>query len=136
MNIRWPCIVVTTLCCVWPIASHGAGGWYLLIPPRSEYNERAEYLSAYKILDSKPLSEWRQEGAYDSASECEASRNSLLMIEQRIHVKAAEEYIKVLGAAKDSVVLKTQRWVSETSNANEWAFRASRCIRSDDSRLK
>ncbi len=35
-----------------------ADGWYLLIPPRSEYNERADFLSGYKILHNKPLSQW------------------------------------------------------------------------------
>jgi hypothetical protein len=35
--------------------SLATSGWYLLVPPRSEYNERAECLSGYKILDDKPL---------------------------------------------------------------------------------
>jgi len=116
--------------------SWAAGGWYLLIPPRSEYNERAEYLSAYKILDTKPLSQWGQQGAYDSASECEAIRHDLLMVEQRVHVKDTENYIKAVGAGTDTAVLKTQRWVSEMSNANEEAFLASRCVRNDDPRLR
>ena len=45
-----------------------AGGWYLLVPPRSGYDE----LKGYKILDTEPLSKWTQQGAYDSASDCEA----------------------------------------------------------------
>jgi hypothetical protein len=136
MTKRWPYIVVAMLCCAWPITSDGAGGWYLLIPPRSEFNERAEYLKGYRILDTKPLSQWAQEGAYDSASECEAVRNNLLKVEQRVHVKDSENYIKAVGSGTDPVVLKTQRLISETSSANEWAFRASRCIRSDDPRLR
>jgi len=31
--------------------SWAASSWYLLVPPRSEYNERAPDLSAYKILE-------------------------------------------------------------------------------------
>ncbi len=52
-----------------------AGGWYLLIPP---HNER----SPVKILEGEPLSKWTQQGAYDSASECEATRAALLRVEQ------------------------------------------------------
>jgi hypothetical protein len=115
--------------------SWAASGWYLLIPPRSEYNERAEYLGAYKILDSKPLSQWGQQGAYDSASECEAVRNTLLMTEHRVYVNASEEYRKAVGAGADLVVLKMQRFITESDNANVSAFMASRCIRSDDPRL-
>ena len=113
-----------------------ADGWYLLIPPRSEYNERAAFLSGYKILDNKPLSQWGQQGAYDSASECEAVRNSLLRVEQRVYSLSSEAYVKAVGAGTDPVVLKTQRFLTETNNANVWAFMASRCIRSDDPRLR
>ena len=109
--------------------------WYLLIPPRSEYNEHADFLSGYKILDKKPLSQWGQQGAYDSASECEAVRNSLLMVEQSVYSKSSEAYMNALGEGTDQVVLKTQRFVTEKNNANVWAFMASRCIRSNDPRL-
>jgi hypothetical protein len=113
-----------------------ADGWYLLIPPRSEYNERAAFLSGYKILDNTPLSQWGQQGAYDSASECEATRNVLLKVEQRVYSSSSEAYLKAVGAGTDSVVLKAQRFVTERNNANVWAFMASRCIRSDDPRLR
>jgi hypothetical protein len=121
-----------------PVAttSWAAGGWYLLIPPRSEYNERAEFLSGYKILDSKPLSLWGQEGAYDSAAECEAVRNSRLMTEQRVYSSSSEAYVKAVGAGTDPVVLKVQRFLTESNNASVWAFMASRCVRSDDARLR
>ena len=113
-----------------------ADGWYLLIPPRSEYNERADFLRSYKILDDKPLSQWGQEGAYDSASECEAVRNLRLTLVQSVYSSSSEVYLKAVGAGKDPVVLKAQRFVTETDNANVWAFMASRCIRSDDPRLR
>jgi hypothetical protein len=113
-----------------------ADGWYLLIPPRSEYNESANFLSGYKILDDKALSEWGQQGAYDSASECEATRNSLLMVEQRVYSSSSEAYHKGTGAGADPVVLKMQRFSTETHNANILALMASRCMRSDDPRLR
>jgi len=113
-----------------------ANGWYLLIPPRSGYDERAAFLSGYKILDDKPLSQWAQQGAYDSASECEAARNSLTMAEHRTYSLSSEAYIKAVGAGTDAVALKTQRFLTETNNANVSALVASRCIRSDDPRLR
>ena len=117
-----------------PSAS-AAGGWYLLIPPTSDYNESAEYLQGYKILDSKPLSQWSQQGAYDTTSECEASRNSLLMADHNFYSKTSADYINALGAKKDPAVLKMMRWTTERSNANVNAWTASRCIKSDDPRL-
>jgi hypothetical protein len=113
-----------------------AGGWYLLIPPRSEYDERAGFLSGYKILDNKPLSQWGQQGAYDSASECEAVKNSFTMAEQRVYSLSSEAYVKAVGAGTDPVVLKMQRFLTESNNANVLGFMASRCIRSDDPRLR
>lgn len=113
-----------------------ANGWYLLIPPRSEYNERAAFLSGYRILDDKPLSQWAQRGAYDSASECDTARNSLTMAEHRTYSLSSEAYIKAVGAGTDAVALKMQRSVTERNNANVSALMASRCIRSNDPRLR
>jgi len=113
-----------------------ADGWYLLVPPRSEYNDRAAFLSGHKILDTAPLSQWAQQGAYDSASECEAAKNSLLMTEQRVYSSSSEAYIKAVGAATDPVALKMQRLLTERNNANVSALMASRCIRRDDPRLR
>jgi hypothetical protein len=113
-----------------------AEGWYLLVPPLSEYNERADFLSGYKMLDNKPLSQWGQQGAYDSASVCEAVRNSLLMVAQRTYSSSSEAYLKAVGEKTDPVVLKMQRFITETNNANVMAFMASRCITSDDPRLR
>ncbi len=118
-----------------PTLLWAAGGWYLLIPPRSEYNEQAAFLSGYRILDNKPLSQWAQQGAYDSASECEATRNSLTMAEQHTYSLSSEAYLKAVAAGTDPVVLKFQRLLTEGHNASVWALMASRCIRSDDPRL-
>jgi len=113
-----------------------ADGWYLLIPPRSEYNERAAFLSGYKILDNAPLSQWAHQGAYDSASECEATRNTLLLAEQHVYSSSSEAYLKAVRAGTDAAVLKTQRLLTENNNAKVSAFMASRCIWSNDPRLR
>lgn len=113
-----------------------ADGWYLLVPPRSEYDKNAEYLSGYKILDSKPLSQWHQQGAYDSASECEDMKHNLTMIEQNTYSKTSENYIDAVRSEKSKAVLEFQRASVEALNANVFALMASRCIKSSDPRLK
>lgn len=113
-----------------------AGGWYLLIPPRSDYNERAAFLSSFIIFDNKPLSQWAQEGAYDSALECETLRHDLLMAEQHTYSLASDSYIKAVAAKTDPGVLEMRRSIVERHNANVSALMASRCIRSSDPRLR
>jgi hypothetical protein len=117
-----------------PSAS-AATGWYLLVPPSSDFNEHAEYLQGFKILDTKPLSQWWQQGAYDSASECEAAKNTLLMTEHIFYSKLDENYIKAIGENKDSAVLKHMRYTAERANANVDTWTASHCIKSNDPRL-
>lgn len=129
---RWLCVIL--LLYATPLWS--ADGWYLLIPPRSEFNERADFLSGYKILDNKPLPQWGQQGAYDSASECEAVKHNFLMAEQRAYASSSQSYVKAVGEQTDPVVLRVQRFGTEARNANVLAFMASRCIRSNDPRLQ
>ena len=113
-----------------------AGGWYLLVPPTSDYDEHAEYLQGYKILDTKPLSQWAQQGAYDSALECEAVKDSLVRVEHNFYSKNSMDYIKAIGAKEDPAMLKHMKRTSERSNANVDALSAARCIKSDDPRLR
>jgi len=117
-----------------PSAS-AAEGWYLFVPPIGDYNERAEFLDGYKILATSPLSRWTQQGAYDSASECEAAKTALLRVEQNSYSKLAEDYVNALGAQKEPALLKHMRWITERTNANVNLLAASRCIKSDDPRL-
>ncbi len=113
-----------------------ADGGYLLVLPRSEYNERAPFLQGYEILDKKPLTQWAQQGAYDSASECESVRHSFLLVEHDVCSKSSDVYLKDIAAGKDFVLLRMQRSLTETHNANVSVFVASRCVRSSDSRLR
>lgn len=135
MRLAGGALLLVVILLTVPTLLWAADGWYLLIPPRSEYNERAAFLSGYRILDDKPLSQWAQQGAYDSAAECEAARNSLTMAEQHTYSSSSEAYLKAVGAGTDPVVLKFQRSLTEGHNASVWALVASRCIRSDDPRL-
>ena len=112
-----------------------AGGWYLLVPPSSTYDEHSQYLQGYKVLDTKPLSQWAQQGAYDSASECEAVKHSQVMVAHSFYSKSSEDYMSAVGTNKDSAVLKYMRSTAEAANASVDALMASRCIKSDDPRL-
>ena len=116
--------------------TRAAAGWYLLIPLVGDYDERAEFLSSYKILDAQPLSKWAQQSAYDSAAECEAVKDSLIRVEQNFYSKQSASYIAAVGEkGKDAALLKHMRRTAERSNANINALTASRCIKSDDPRL-
>jgi hypothetical protein len=113
-----------------------ADGWYLLIPRLSEYNESADFLNGFKVLDSKALSEWGQQGAYDSAMECETVRHDLSMVEQRIYSSASDAYLKAVGEGTEPALLKHQRWFAELQNAKVLALMAGRCVRSGDPQLR
>jgi hypothetical protein len=115
--------------------SFAGAGWYLLIPPTSEFDEHAAFLSGFKTLDAQPLSKWWQQGAYDSASECEAVKNALLMAEKNLYARYSADYINAVGANKAPYMLNHMRWTTERTNANVNAFASSRCIKSDDRRL-
>jgi hypothetical protein len=104
-------------------------GWYLLVPPRSKYNKNAEYLSGYKILGNKPLSQWHQQGAYDTAAECESMKQNLTNIEQNTYSPSSMDYIKAVQSHESQTVLDFQRAIVETLNANVFALMASRCIK-------
>src|SRR5713226_1848141 len=99
-----------------------AGGWYLLIPPRDNND-------LLKILDSKPLSQWLQQGAYDSASECEEVKNTLLTTERDFYNKSARRYSDALSAKEGGITLTMKESTMRNSNANAEAFQTSRCIK-------
>jgi hypothetical protein len=138
MNITRTLICITISFTILTITTplFASEGWYLLVPPRSKYNKNTEYLSGYNILDTKPLSQWHQQGAYDSAAECESMKQNLTNIEQNTYSPSSIDYIKAVQARESQNVLDFQRSIVETLNANVFALMASRCIKSNDPRLK
>jgi hypothetical protein len=107
------------------------GGWYLLLPPTNE----AEVHGEYAVLDAKPLSQWTQEAAYDSAVECEVTKTSLLDSAQKFHALSAAEYAKARDAKGNQSGLGMLKSTAERSHAYIKVRAASRCIKSDDPRL-
>jgi hypothetical protein len=59
-----------------------------------------------------------------------------MMTEQGVYSLSSDEYIKLVAAAADPVVVKLQRYLTETNNARLLAFMGSRCAASDDPRLR
>src|SRR5206468_144835 len=122
------------------VVTHGpawaGNGWYLLVPSLSEYNEANDFLKGYRVLVGEPLSKWNHAGAYDSAVECDTDRNGRIRREHSVYTMATDEYRQLIRAQADPFVLKTQRRIVELDNAQVDALQASRCISSDDSRLR
>ena len=113
-----------------------ADRWYLLVPARSEYDERSPLSQGYRILDKKPLVEWALQGAYDTASECEGVRNKTLKLQQGILARSSEAFLNDTAGNSDPEFLKAQRALMEAQYANVSAFTASRCVGNDDPRLR
>jgi hypothetical protein len=117
-------------------ATWAAGGWYLLTPPWGDYDANAPSLSRYKMLDDQPLSRWKREAAFDSASDCEAARTNMLGNLQR-NFDASYSASKEYAQAKDvqSLQLANLGMMTEASHASVLAYAAGRCVRSDDPQL-
>ncbi|SRR6266508_5463605 len=105
-----------------------AGGWYLFIPPRSDHD-------VLKVIDAEPLSKWTQQGAYDSASECEAVKNALLTVEHNSYSDTQRRYGLAQSGKKDPAELAVIHSALENYRSNYDGLAASRCIKSDDPRL-
>lgn len=86
--------------------AYAASGWYLLIPPLGEYIEREQYSGKYKILDTKPLLQWRHHGSYDKASDCEGAKLSLRSGLYGISAQSSGDWSKAHDAKQGSEVLK------------------------------
>lgn len=114
----------------------GAGEeWQLLIPPRSDYNEEARFLSGFKILADRPVTRWLLRDLFNSAVECEATRGDLTAAERREYASASEEYAAGVSAGASPVRLKAMRHLAEIYHAKTLALEAGRCIRNNDPRL-
>jgi len=117
----------------------GAGAarwWYLAVPPRSDYDEHAPFLRAYRILDDKPLSEWKLAGIFDSVFNCEARRNKLTLTEHRLYFDDLGEYLKAQKEATAPELLRYERYTTEAHRANHSAYAASRCVPTEDPELR
>jgi len=117
-------------------AAWAADGWYLLTPPWSDFDATAPALSRYKILGDKPLSQWKREGAFNSASDCEAAKTNMLANLQRHFdsmYSSSQEYANAKDVQRSELANLTM--MTEVSHASVSAYTAARCIPSDDPQL-
>ena len=112
-----------------------SGDWYLMGPPRSDYDKTAAYLRAYRVFSDRRLSEWNLLDAFESRQVCELMRDTLHRSEQSMYAKAASEYLKMTGAKPEPPTLSLQRLFVETHYANIRTYAASRCVHRDDREL-
>lgn len=78
--------------------SWAGGGWYLLVPTLSDYNDANEFLQGYRVLVREPLSKWNHAGTYDTAAECETDRSVRERVEHSVYTRASDEYKRLLSA--------------------------------------
>ena len=104
-------------------------GWYLMVPQVKPNTGKVDFKA--------PLAQWNQMGAFDTATACEKERDSRLASSD----KAVDELNAELKAVpdksqplKDAAPKVYEDYVSVTSFVLE--MKASRCIASDDPRLK
>jgi hypothetical protein len=94
-------------------------GWYLLTPPWSKWPTETE---TGRVDSSAPLSQWGQDGAFETAQECERERNAA-------KVKSVATLQGYPDKDRDNILYKLQ--VMSTASTI-----SGRCIATDDPRLK
>ena len=130
-RLIWAAMLLAGVSAAW-----AAGGWYLLSPPWSDFDASAPALSRYKMLDDKPLSQWKHEGAFNSAADCEAAKMNLQGNLQR-NFDSVYASLKDYASSKDvqSSELANLGTMAEVSHASVLAYTSARCVRSDDPQL-
>jgi hypothetical protein len=114
-------------------AAQAAGWWYLVVPPRSDYDERAPFLAGYRILTDKPLSQWKTAGIFDSTIKCVTTRDRLALIEHKDYFSDLGAYMKGQRERTEPELLRYERYTTELHNANYSAYSASRCVPAGES---
>ena len=113
-----------------------AGGWYLMLPPLSKYDESAPFLKAYKVLQSEPISKWSQAAAFDKASQCESEKLACASSFWSAFVRSQKNYQEMLGLHDvDKGSLAFERQITEQYRADTDQYAFGLCIASDDPRL-
>ena len=91
-------------------------GWYLMMPPFTERHE---------INTDAPLTKWERLDSYSSAGDCAADRSILL--------RDSQNKSKAADLAESTALRQGKVWDRTLAIAR---LEASRCIASDDPRLK
>lgn len=93
------------------------------------------------VLHQSPLSQWRQQGTYDSAKECEATRREVQTRDDRVHSTITNQYMESERNAGESptsanlALRDGMKTLYKGSAVESELTTASRCVASDDPRL-
>jgi len=121
---------------VWGSFAWAGQGWYLLLPPKSSCPP--EKICAEWDTNA-PLSQWEHVRASDSAQECELTRidgyEQALQRATRLQKNTANA-VKEAQSANDREKLTTLRRMQMEGMNAMTQYGNSRCIASDDPRLK
>ncbi len=117
-------------------ATWAARSWYLVVPPRSDYDEHAPFLRGYKILENTPLSEWGLAGIFNSVVDCVAKRDLLALSEHRLYLDNLGEYLKSQAERTAPELVRYERYAAEVHHSHHMAYSASRCVSTEDLRLR
>jgi hypothetical protein len=104
------------------------GDWYLMGPPRTDYDKTAAYLRGYQVLSNRALNEWVLLDAFESQQVCESMRDFLRRAEESTYSKAATHYSQMMGQQTETPTLLLQRFMVEMYHANVRTYTASRCV--------
>jgi len=104
--------------------------WFLMGPPRTNYDATAAYLRGIQVWRDRALSQWNLLDAHDSRQECEIMRDVRRRAEQSIYNKSAADYLQAMGQQPE--VPAFQRYMVEVYHANVRTYVASRCVSRDD----
>ncbi len=146
---RWPCIVVTVLCClpfILPTASANAGGWYLMTPPNilEPHSRSGLICHECKLRLDAPIRDWTTERSYERVRECEEDKASSVQIWTSQAKERRENLSKLY---RDTARLDDIRkhdptfldFLEDSARSEEREATKSRyalCIATDDPRLK
>jgi hypothetical protein len=139
-------------------------GWYLILPPTQEMTDPAcnwhhsTFIGGITALlrggsdwnivicdresllldTSAPLSEWDSGGAFETLAECQAEQQKPLSASEKARVASAEglAFDDDRKLRPEAAHLLPDDFVKLALESRETALMASRCIASDDPRLK
>ncbi len=104
----------------------GGRGWYLLMP----HDEKG------RVLVDQPLPKWKHIGSYDTAEACEADKALRFRLETRVYESALDDFWRASRAGASRAELKDKQWSVENTGMLWEAVSWSRCVASDDPRLR
>ncbi len=114
-------------------------GWYLMMPP-PQFDPATHLPNGGPNLDA-PLSDWRNEGSFDSAKECQAGLKDNIAFALQIQAKIRKEHRSEQQETAEEEKMDRQANVPKGFNRGLRGYGLTgavnaQCIATDDPRLK